>query len=363
MRGSERVRRAIHFRNPDKIPIYDLAFADVFPMISMPSRKWQTSEKNVYPHLQDDFIRLLRIYKWRKPEWAMQKWWKKKREEVDDWGCYWMRSDTDRITMGHPGRPVLDTWDKLDEWEGPDVEDKNCYKLFGRLSKVFGLRKYKLANVHGSDFIYSRVSMLRGFNNTLIDHMKNQKEMHRLIRKVTNIFKKNIRMWMNYKPHGVFVCDDLGMQTGLFFKPEIFKKFYAEPYKEITKLVHDYGCDFILHSCGNVAELIPTFIDLGIDCLEFDSPRQSGFDKLIKYKGRIAFMACVDIQTVYPKGTPLEIAKEVKRMIRTFSTKKGGYLAYFYTDPKAINVPKRNIKAYKQALKKWRTYPIEILEN
>lgn len=361
MRGSERVRRAIYFEEPDKIPKYDLAFADVFPMLSMPSNKWQPNEKDVYPHLQDDFIRKLRIYRWKKPDWAMKEWWKKKREEVDDWGCYWLRSDRDRVTMGHPGRPVIDNWDKLEDWEGPDVERKGIYKLFGRLSKIFGFRKYKLANVHGSDFIYSRVSMIRGFNNTLIDHMKNPKQMHKLIEKVTEIFKKNIEIWMNYKPHGVFVCDDLGMQTGLFFKPEIFKKFYADPYKEIIDIVHDYGCDFILHSCGNVLELIPEFIDLGIDCLEFDSPHQSGLDNLVKFKGKIAFMTCVNIQTVYPKGTPEDIEEEVKRMIKTFSTQDGGYLAYFYTDPKAINVPKINIKAYRKALKKWGKYPLEIL--
>ena len=361
MNGRERVRRAIKFNKPNKVPQYNLAFADVFPMLNIPSKNWQPDEKNIYPHLPDDIIRKLRIYKWKRPEWAKKKWWKYGREEIDEWGCYWVRSDNDKITMGHPGRPAIENWDNLDNWLSPNVEDKKIYKLFSSLSKLFGFKKYKLASVHGSDFIFSRVSMLRGFNNTLVDHLKNPKQIYKLIRRVTEIFKINIEMWMKYKPDGIFVCDDLGMQTGLFFRPEIFKKFYANPYKEIIDIVHDYGCEFILHSCGNVAELIPTFIDLGIDCLEFDSPRQSGFDNLIRYKEKIAFMTCVNIQTIYPKGTPEEIENEIKEMIKTFSTQDGGYLAYFYPSPKAIQVPKKNINAYKKGLKKWGKYPIEFL--
>ena len=102
---------------------------------------------------------------------------------------------------------------------------------------------------------------------------------------------------------------------------------------------------------------------MGVDCLELDSPRQSGFDNLIKYKEKIAFMTSVNIQTVYPKGTTEEVEQEVIEMIKTFSTQNGGYLAFFYTDIKAIKAPKENVKAYKRALKKWGKYPLNLLEQ
>ena len=211
-------------------------------------------------------------------------------------------------------------------------------------------------------FIWGRVSMLRGFSNILIDHYRNPKQVHELTKRVTEVFLKHAEMLITrYKPDAFFGADDLGTQHQTFFSPAIFKKFYAEPYKKIINFVHDHGVDFILHSCGNVGELIPIFIDLGVDALEFDSPRMTGYETLIKFQGKIPFWACVDIQSVYPSGTPEDVEQEVKKMIQTFSTQEGGYLAYFYEDLKVLNAPKINAKAFEKALKKWGKYPLKWL--
>ncbi|MFX1298686.1 MAG: uroporphyrinogen decarboxylase family protein, partial [Promethearchaeota archaeon] len=281
-------------------------------------------------------------------------------EEIDQWGCYWNRMEND-LTMGHPGRPTIDIWDKVETWEGPNAADKKIYKTLNRLSKLF-FRKYKIAIVHDIVFIQNRVSMLRGFTNLLIDHRRNPKQVHQLVKKVTDIFLSNVEMLVTkYKPNAVFAYDDLGTQQALFFSPDTFKKFYAGPYKRIINYCHDHDCAFHLHSCGNIGELIPTLIDIGVDSLEFDSPRLTGFEKLLEFRGKIPFWASVNIQSVYPNGTPEEVEQEVIKMIQTFSTQDGGYLAYFYPDTKVINVPKRNVKAFKRALKKWGKYPLKIL--
>ena len=360
MKGKERVKRALTFNNPDRIPIFKGGSGDVFPMIDMPSKQWQPTERNVYPRLYADIIRKLRIYRWKRPDWAPKDWWKYDREEVDQWGCYWNKIASD-VTMGHPGRPVLDSWDKLEAWEGPDTADKGIYKFFGRLAKLFP-RRYKLALVHGNNFIFSRAHMLRGFSNLLIDHLRNPNQLHQLIKKITKIFLINFETWIDmYKPDGFWASDDLGTQEQLFFSPRIFKKFYEDPYKEIINFAHDHDCSFHLHSCGNISEIIPTLIDVGVDSIEFDSPRLNGFDELVQFRGKLPFWACVNIQSVYPNGTPENVEQEVIEMIKTFSTQEGGYLAYFYPDTKAINIPKTNIKAFSKALKKWGKYPLNCL--
>ncbi|MHA1263954.1 MAG: uroporphyrinogen decarboxylase family protein [Candidatus Helarchaeota archaeon] len=360
MKSRERVQRALNFDKPDRIPIFKYPpYTDVFPLVNLPLKSWQPNEKNIYPHLISDIIRQLRLYRWKKPIWAPKDWYRREREEIDQWGCYWNRCENDK-TMGHPGRPAIDTWDKLDSWEGPDAGNKKAYSLFNKLSKLF-FRKYKVAIIHDIIFIMNRVSMLRGFTNLLIDHHRHPKQVHTLIKKVTDIFMQNIEMLVEYKPDGVWACDDLGTQQAPFFSADLFKKFYAAPYKKIINFLHDYDCTFHLHSCGNIGDLIPTLIEIGVDSLEFDSPRLTGFERLREFKGKIPFWACVNIQSVYPLGTPTDIETEVKEMIQTFSTQEGGFLAYFYPDTHVINVPKKNIKAFRNALKKWGKYPIEFL--
>ena len=35
---------------------------------------------------------------------------------------------------------------------------------------------------------------------------------------------------------------------------------------------------FILHSCGHVNDLIPQWIEIGMDAVQFDSPHMTGID-------------------------------------------------------------------------------------
>ena len=361
MKSKERVKRALIFDKPDRVPVFYSAFGDVFPLFNLPSKKWQPNEKNVYPWYISSLIRKLRLHRWKRPSWAPKSWWKYDHEVVDEWGCYWNKRGND-LSMGHPGRPAIDPWDKLDVWNpSPTIVDPNSYKLMNWISKFFP-QKYKISIINSIIFIQNRVSMLRGFTNTLIDHRRNPKQLHQLIKKVTDNFLSNVEMMITkYKPDGIWACDDLGTQEAPFFSPELFKKFYADPYKKIIDYCHDHDCDFHLHSCGNIGDLIPTLIDTGIDSLEFDSPRLSGFDRLREFQGIFPFWASVNIQTVYPNGTPEEVEQEVIEMLRTFSTQDGGFLAYFYLDRDVINVPKRNERAFKKALKKWGKYPLQVL--
>jgi hypothetical protein len=47
-------------------------------------------------------------------------------------------------------------------------------------------------------------------------------------------------------------------------------------------------------------------------------------------------------------------------MLKTFSTEEGGYFAYFYPTPKDINIPKENILAFAEALKKFGRYHLNL---
>lgn len=58
MNSIERVKAAIHFRKPDRVPVYKAGLGDVFPMVMMPSKNWQpghtADEKGLFPFHYDD---------------------------------------------------------------------------------------------------------------------------------------------------------------------------------------------------------------------------------------------------------------------------------------------------------------------
>lgn len=199
---------------------------------------------------------------------------------------------------------------------------------------------------------------MRGFSNFLIDHKKNKEELVKLLDHYTEWLISSMDGWIKYggKPDGFLINEDLGEQNGPFVSPKMFKEIYEPYYRKLFKAAHDRNCEIHQHCCGKVDPLLPLLIDWGLDAIEFDSPRMSGYNNLKDFRGKIMFWGCINIQSIYTKGTPEECEREVWHMIRNLGTKHGGFGAYFYSQSDQINVPKVNIKAFKRGLEKYGIY-------
>lgn len=125
-----------------------------------------------------------------------------------------------------------------------------------------------------------------------------------------------------------YMGDDFGTQTGLFVSSEMWRRFFKTGFKRFIDHAHSYGIKVMHHTCGSVADLIPDFIECGLDILQSLQPRAKGMDfKKIKseYGRDIAFQGGIDIQHVMPFGTIETVKDEVKRVIETLAP-GGGYI-------------------------------------
>jgi len=386
MNSLERVKAALYFSRPDKVPLWKIGLpTDVIPMPMLPSKNWHPGhipeEKGIFPHPFDDFVINLGLYKWRKPDWAKipkyrkNHWLNYPREEIDEWGCIWNRSGGNK-TMGHPGRATLLDWKDLDRYlekHTPDPIDRSRYSLFLKLTKLtrmLGLKKYRVYLL-GHMGPSHTASMMRGFSQYLIDHVKHSSELQRLLGHLTEFYVACIENWVKYgaEPHGFMLVDDLGEQTGPFFSPRIFKQFYEPVYRSIFEKAHEHGCEMHLHCCGKVDKLLPLLIEWGLDAIEFDSPRMSGYTDLRPYRGKIMFWGGVNIQSIYVNGTPDEVRREIWHMMRNLGTENGGFGVYPYPQPYHIQAPIENRKAlldglkefgdYSKIPKHWWNYPVQ----
>lgn len=90
----------------------------------------------------------------------------------------------------------------------------------------------------------------------------------------------------------LYFYDDLGSQNGLQISPEIFRKFYKPYYKNLwQKIKSDFKEKYIfLHSCGNIAEIIPDLIECGLDILHPIQPETMNIYEIVqKYKNDLVF--------------------------------------------------------------------------
>jgi hypothetical protein len=376
MNHRERVKKAFHFDKPDRIPKIKVGLSvDFFANPLVEPKSFQPKEYP--PHILGGpngyrrwwLRRLVFRYKWksknRKNLGLPRKWWTEEKDNqiltIDEWGLIWKSGAADRdLTMGHPYKgPFTDSWDNLDTHEFPDPHDKSRYRFYKFPVKLLGWRRYLIGYVNLL-VIHNLASNLRGFSQMMVDFIKNPKKVQQLIDRITDVFYTEIPILKEKCPKldAMMFFDDLGTQHSPFISPKLFRKFYYEPYKKIIDLTHDLGMDVILHSCGQIKELLPTFIDLGIDVLEFDSPNMTGVENFKEYaeQQKMAFWLSSNIQSTFSRGTPQEIEDEIKYYVREVGNNQGGLGFYKYLDHRVLKVPRENLNALDRAMKKWGNY-------
>jgi len=363
LNSKERVKAALNFKKPDKIPVFNVLKGDIASLLITNAENWKPGwierEKGLFPYG-------ISPMSWEKPDWAYENpkfegsnWKKIPHEEVDEWGRIWSFKGRD-IDKGHPGRPSITKIEEIDDYSliyDLDPSDKSRYEPSIGLKKKYAEDLYYLLHLkdHGPCQL---TSGLLGFANFLIYHKKYPTELKRLLYRITDFHAKTIEYSFKYglNPDGFMLTDDLGEQNGPYFSPTVFEQYYKNAYKPIFDKAHEYGAEVHMHSCGKIDKLLPYLIEWGLDAVELDSPRMSSYPDLEPYRGKIFFWGCVNIQSIYVHSTPEEVEREVWHMMRNLGTKNGGYGAFFYPTPKVLKTPRKNIRAFQQGIEKFGDY-------
>ena len=376
MNRRERVKKAFHFDKPDRVPMSAFSFdSDFFPVETHQPISWQPIDYP--PHVNGGSFQIENkafrrdIYDWdndlRIKAGYSENWWEHSHDSIDEFRVLWRSSGTqcDDKTKGHPIKGSFqddgsgEGWEKIDDFEFPNGSSPERFK--DSKWKSMAEDRY-LIGALGSGGLFSRCSYMRGFNNFLIDLARNNYP-NKTIQLINSVFTFHLNIIENLKKHcppldSIMMVDDFGTQKSAFISPRIFRKFFKEPYKQLANLTHDLGMDFILHSCGDVLALLPEFIELGVDVMEFDSPHMTGVDnfKDLAKERRIAFWLCSNIQSTYIYGTPKEVEEEIKYYIKEIGKNEGGLAIWEYPSNKSIGTPKKNIRAQRKATLKWGNY-------
>lgn len=110
--------------------------------------------------------------------------------------------------------------------------------------------------------------------------------------------------------------DDFGAQNGPLMDLATWRRFFRDGFRAYIELAHAHGLKVMHHTCGSVVELIPDFIECGLDILQSLQPAAAGMDlaRLKREFGKdLAFHGSIDIQQLLPLGTPAQIRERVRR--------------------------------------------------
>lgn len=151
--------------------------------------------------------------------------------------------------------------------------------------------------------------------------------------------------------------DDIGSQSGPMLSLAMWRKYFKKAFKAYIDIAHQYNIPVMYHSCGDVKQFIPDFIECGLDILQSLQPKATNMDikKLKEEFGKdITFQGGMDIQHVLPLGKPADVKAMAKYALD--SAKKGGGYIICTAHNIQIDTPIENVVALFEAYHEFGKY-------
>jgi uroporphyrinogen decarboxylase len=160
----------------------------------------------------------------------------------------------------------------------------------------------------------------------------------------------------------VFVSPtDYGTQNGEMFNPEIWREVYLPHYRKMNDYVHAHShARTFFHCCGSIYHLIRYFIEAGVDILNPIQTNAKNMDARglkKEFGGQIVFWGGgTETQTVLPFGSEEEVRDQVRERMTIFAP--GGGFVFNQIHVIQHGVPPRNILAMVDSAFEFGRYPI-----
>ncbi|MBI5503598.1 MAG: hypothetical protein HY899_02270 [Deltaproteobacteria bacterium] len=258
-------------------------------------------------------------------------------EYVDEWGVTYRKTRFSwDDAIGHP----------LPDLAGVDshrLADVAAPQRTRRLEPFVRRAQQAGKYVVGADpvLLHERLCALMGFERAMTAPYRQRDAFESLLDRMTDLTVAAIERLGGLGGVDAFMTwQDHGLQSGPLMNPALFRQLYKPRYARAVAAAHRFGMDYIWHSCGQIAGLIPDMIDIGVDVVQLDQPRLIGHRQLAeRFGGNICFWNTVDIQwAADPAVTAADVAAEVAAMLEPFSACGGGLMVRHYGDPDDIGL-------------------------
>jgi uroporphyrinogen decarboxylase len=195
---------------------------------------------------------------------------------------------------------------------------------------------------------------MRGFERFLLDMQEAPEFAAALLDLCTEACCANAEYVARAGADLLFLYDDIAMDSGLFFSPEVFRAWLLPRYRRILEAGRAVkpGMLAFMHTDGNATDMLPLIIEAGFDVLNPVQPEcMDPAATKRRFGDRLSFWGTVGVQSTMPFGTPAEVRREVRTRIETVG--KGGGLVLSPAQTLYSDVPWENVVAFFQAAEEY----------
>ncbi|MCL2665909.1 MAG: hypothetical protein FWE82_09870 [Defluviitaleaceae bacterium] len=233
----------------------------------------------------------------------------------DEFGVVWDKNSDNSIgdwgdILFHPLKN-----DSLDGYKFPAGAKKSRYVHFD----TEWLAKQDRFVISGLPGLFTRCWFMRGIENFLSDMVLNPVFTGKLL---DNVLEYTVGM-LEYMPDvvdGVRIGEDWGLQKGLVTGAPLWRKFLKPRLKILYEAVRKKGLRLFLHSCGDIAEIFPDLIEMGVEAVNPVQPEAMDINFLHREYGRdLTMYGGLGSQSTLVYGDASEVIAEADRLLELFS--------------------------------------------
>ncbi|MFW6308460.1 MAG: uroporphyrinogen decarboxylase family protein, partial [bacterium] len=187
--------------------------------------------------------------------------------EIDDQYTWVNRKVAPEENTGLDSANYISDWNQIEEIleNFPRADHPGIFNDLEQHMKNAG-DKYTIFS-YGYCF-FERIWSLRGMQNIMLDFYDHPDEVGAFFNALADFYVGLINRAAELgEIDGIFVTDDIGMQTGTMFNYNIFEKFFKPCYEKIFSAAHSNGLHFWLHTCGDVTKFMDDLIEIGLDVI------------------------------------------------------------------------------------------------
>ncbi|OHD80439.1 MAG: hypothetical protein A3J97_02270 [Spirochaetes bacterium RIFOXYC1_FULL_54_7] len=245
----------------------------------------------------------------------------------------------------------ISSHNELDIFTFPDPHDAARYVRAERDIARFGNKYFVIGDCEVTIFALAR--QLMGMEHCLISLMDDNDFMEPLFQRCLDWSLGVAQELAKRGVDAIWFGDDFGTQQSLIMSPDTFREKLKPFYTELIAKTKAVNPDLlvIFHSDGAVAQLIPDFIEMGVDVFNPVQPGVPGHEpEVLKetFGDRLAFFGAIDQQDLLPNATPEEVYTHVKSVMRVLGPDTGYMVAPAHIIQ--ADTPRENVESFIQAI-------------
>jgi uroporphyrinogen decarboxylase len=264
--------------------------------------------------------------------------------------------DMQVTTWGGEEKSLVSTWQELEAypWPDPDTID------YSNLAACARLLYPGMKIISGVGGIFTRVWRIMGFDTfcyALADQPQLVAELFRRVGETqVEVFRRIVEM---DEIGAMWYGDDLAYYSGTMVHPRVLRTYLFPYMEQMGAICRGKGLPFVLHSDGNLWQILPDLLACGLNGLHPIEPKAMDSRELKERVGdRLCLLGNIEIGETLTLGTPADVEAEVRERIRTLAP--GGGYAVGSSNTIAHYVKLENFRALIQATRKVGRYPIAV---